>query len=170
MRRRRFNTSLKVAFKELYTLFIVKKAMLVKLVHIFTHLNQDVDLTWFRKEGEFCLCYFDNTGLNLLVIFIIKSSNCKANTHEFELAILVDCLSLKKALDFPHIASRCQLIPKSNLYSICNVRTDIGCYILFNISLLFWTNNSLALIWTSYLNGWIGLWWEISNFTSLIIL
>lgn len=170
MRRRRFNTSLKVAFKELYTLFIVKKTMLVKLVHIFTNFNQDVDLTWFRKEGKFCLCYFDNTGLNLLVIFIIKSSNCKTHTHEFELTILVDCLTLKEALDFPHIASWSQLIPKSNLYSICNVRTDIGCYILFNISLFFLPNNSLALIWTSYLYGCIGLRQEISNFTSLIIL
>lgn len=146
MRRRRFDASLKVAFKELYTLFIVEETMFVKLVHIFTHFNQDVDLTRFRIEGKLCLRYLNHSSLNLLVIFIVKTSHSKTNSHVFKLTILVDCFTLKEVLDFPHVTSRSQLISKSDLYSICNVRTNIWWNVLYRFILKFVSNYALALI------------------------
>ncbi len=68
--------------------------MFVEFVHFLTYFYQNVNLTRFWEESEFSIGYFNNSSIDLPVIFIKKTSYCKSDTHIFELSIFIDWFPL----------------------------------------------------------------------------
>ena len=156
MRRGRLCASFKVGFEELYTLLMIEEtSILIKLVHLFTQLDEHVDLTRFRIEVELGLAQTYDSCQGLLVFFGEQGSNCISDSHELQGLVLVNCLAIKILLYFPHVPSRYQLVSECNLYSIHNVRMNRRCTWLIGLYRNFvdsiWITYLVSLVWSYYL-------------------
>ncbi len=167
VRRTWLDTSLKVALQELYALFMIKEPILIKLIHLFTHFDEDINLTRLRVEWEFRIRYFHHTRVDFLIFFVKKRPDCEADTHVFKLAILIDRFTFQKVLDFPHVTPGCQLIAESYLNAICYERTNSWWDLLHQRFLVFSNHTLIFVHWNNLRH--IGLGQEISYFTALII-
>lgn len=81
---------------------IQEAPILVKVVHVRTQLNQDVDLARLREKVEARAGQVDDAGKRLSRL-AIETSNGESNAHVLEGFALVDSLTLEVLLNLPHV-------------------------------------------------------------------
>jgi len=112
---------LAVTFQELDRLLCVHEPLLIEGEHLLAHLDEDVDLSRFRIELEFCFVSLDYSSLDFLALGVLNPSDPCSNSFFLKSFALVGCLVVEGAYEAPHVATTHVLLPELDLYFINDI-------------------------------------------------